>query len=107
VVGVVVATVFELESRSANSDAVGICPSGAACTQDDINRHDSRVSDAKSDRTLAVVGLGVGAVSLVTAAVLLATGHAPADAGAPPAGAWNLHFDAGAHSAVAFAEGRF
>src|SRR5450432_3733613 len=102
VVGLAVATVFEVKSRGANSDALALCPSGAPCTQTDIDRHDSRVSDAKSDRTLAIVGLGVGAASFVTAAILLATGHA-----APASSAWNLHFDAGAHGATATAGGRF
>jgi serine/threonine-protein kinase len=102
VVGVAVTAVFGLKSRSANSDALALCPSGAACTQGDIDRHDLLVTDAKSDRTLAIVGLGVSAVSLVTAAIVLATGHS-----APAASAWNFRFDAGQRQASAVAEGRF
>jgi hypothetical protein len=62
------------------------------------------VSTAKSDRTIGFVGLGVGAASLITGVVLLATGHS---ASAPQTGALHLNFAAGAHGAAAFAEGSF
>jgi hypothetical protein len=105
VVGIAVGTVFGLKSRSSNNDALALCPGDAACTQDQVTRHDSLVSDAKTDRTVAFVGLGVGAVSLVTGVVLLATGHSVHEG--PPASAWDLRFDASTHGAAALAEGRF
>ncbi|HTA88435.1 MAG TPA: hypothetical protein VK745_02625 [Polyangiaceae bacterium] len=105
VVGVAVGSVFELKSRSDNSSALGLCPGDAACTQDDVTRHDSLVSDAKTDRAVGFVGLGVGAVSLVAAVVLLTTGHTSHEAA--PTASWRLRFDANTRGAAALAEGQF
>ncbi len=105
VVGLAVGSVFELKSRSSNSTALGICPGDAACTQDDVSRHDSLVSAAKTDRAVGFVGLGVGAVSLVAAVVLLTTGHASHEA--PPTATWRLRLDASTRGGAALAEGQF
>ena len=104
-VGVAVGSVFGLKSRSSNNTALGLCPGDAACTQAQVTRHDSLVSDAKTDRVVSVVALGVGAVGLVAGVVLLTTGHATHEA--PPAGTWRLRFDADTHGGTALAEGQF
>jgi hypothetical protein len=105
VVGLAVGTVFEIKSRSNNSEALGICPADAACTQPDIDRHDGLVSDAKTDQLVAIIGAGVGAASLITAVVLLTTQHAAPKPEA--ASAWSLDFGGGAQGAALLAKGRF
>ncbi|HWZ90499.1 MAG TPA: hypothetical protein VNW92_16660 [Polyangiaceae bacterium] len=105
VAGLAVGTVFELKSRSANGDALDICKDGQPCSLGDISRHDSLVSDAKTDRTIAVVGLGVGALSLASGVILLATGQPAAEK--PSARAWSVHFMAGTRGGAAIAEGHF
>ena len=105
-VGLAIGAVFELKSRGSNSDALGICPGDAACTQPDIDRHDGLLSDAKTDQVIAIVGAGVGAASLITAVVLLTTQH-----GAPPpqaaAAGFSLDFGGGPAGASLLAKGRF
>jgi hypothetical protein len=105
VVGAVVATVFEIKSRSANSDALKICLEGQPCSSNDVSHHDSLVSNAKTDRTIAVVGLGVGAVGVATGMILLATSHAAPEVALR--NGWHLQFAAGPQGAAAIAEGRF
>jgi hypothetical protein len=105
VVGLAVGTVFELKSRSANSDALKICPGDAACSQSDVDRHAGLVSDAKTDQLIAIVGAGVGAAGLITAVVLLTTQHAGPTAQA--AQAFSLDFGAGTQGATVLAKGRF
>ena len=56
--------------KSANDKAASICPSGVDCTRDDITRHQGYVNDARDARTLAYVGLGVGAAALITGGVI-------------------------------------
>jgi hypothetical protein len=90
VAGLAVGTVFELKSRSANGDALDICKDGEPCSLGDIGRHDSLVSDAKTDRTIAIVGLGVGALSLAGGVLLLATGQPATEK--PSASAWRGAF---------------
>jgi len=105
-VGLAIGTVFELKSRGSNSDALGICPGDAACTQPDIDRHDGLLSDAKTDQLIAIVGAGVGAASLITAVVLLTTQHgAPAPQAA--AAGFSLDFGGGPAGASLLAKGRF
>jgi hypothetical protein len=103
--GLAIGTVFEIKSRSTNSDALGICPDDSACAQSDIDRHDGLVSDAKTDQLIAIIGAGVGAASLVTAVVLLTTQHA-----APTAqgrSGFSLDFAGGPAGASVLAKGRF
>jgi hypothetical protein len=71
VAGVAVGTVMALKYRSANSDAKGVCPSNFDCTPQQISYHDQRVEDARSARSWAFVGFGVGALGLAGAAALL------------------------------------
>lgn len=56
--------------KSANDKAAGICPTGFNCTRDDIQKHQGYVNDARDARTLAYVGLGVGAASLITGGII-------------------------------------
>jgi serine/threonine-protein kinase len=102
VVGLAIGTVFAIKSRSANGDALDLCPADAACSQADIDRHDGLVKDAKSDQLIAIVGAGVGAASLITAVVLIVT---EPRSGQIAGFSWD--FDAGPHGGAIFAKGRF
>ena len=104
--GVAVAAVFDVKSRSANSDALALCAGTGPCTSTNVTDHASLVSDAKTDRSIAVVGLGVGALGLASGIVLLATGHAASEQPSASS-AWHVHFGASAHGASAIAEGQF
>ena len=70
VVSVGVGTFFAVKYKSKNSDAEAICPGSVDCSQSDIDRHTELLSDAKSFRTGAFIGLGVGAAALITSAAL-------------------------------------
>lgn len=69
--GVAFGIVMAARYRSANSDAKNICPTSLNCTTQQISVHDGKVDDARSARTWAYVGLGVGGASLAAAAALL------------------------------------
>jgi tetratricopeptide (TPR) repeat protein len=56
--------------KSANDKAATICPTGFNCTREDIQKHQGYVNDARDARTLAYVGLGVGAASLITGGII-------------------------------------
>jgi hypothetical protein len=74
-------TVFAIQSRSDNSAALELChtPStsgdGTESCADDAEqlRWEALVADAKRNRTIGFIGLGVGAAALVTAVVLYVT----------------------------------
>ena len=70
VVSVGVGTFLAFKYKSKNDDAKAICPDSVGCSQSDIDRHSDLVSDAKTFRTGAFVGLGVGAAALITSAAL-------------------------------------
>jgi len=53
-----------------NQEAKGICPSNQNCTDDEIQAHQDAVDAAKTARTWAYVGVGVGAAALGTATYL-------------------------------------
>lgn len=69
--GVALGTVMAIKYNRANSDAKAVCPSSHNCTTEQIAFHDSHVDEARSDRTWAVVGFGVGTLSFGAAAALL------------------------------------
>jgi tetratricopeptide (TPR) repeat protein len=56
--------------KSANDKAASICPSGVNCTRDEIQKHQGYVNDARDARTLAYVGLGVGAAALISGGII-------------------------------------
>jgi hypothetical protein len=97
--------VFEIMSRGANSDALGICPGDAPCTQPDIDKHAGLLSDAKRDQLIAIVGAGVGAASLLTAVVLLTT--QPSTTAAQNRRGLSLDFAANPLGGSVLAKGRF
>jgi len=70
VVSVGVGTFMAIKYKSKNSDAEAICPSSVNCSASDIERHSDLVSDAKTFRTGAFIGFGVGAAALITSAAL-------------------------------------
>jgi hypothetical protein len=69
--GVVFGSIMAGRYSVANSNAKAVCPSSLNCTSEQITFHDRRVQDARGDRTLAVVGFGVGGLGLAAAAALL------------------------------------
>jgi len=70
IVSVGVGTFLAVKYKAKNSDAEEICPSSVNCTQAEIDRHAELISDAKTFRAGAFVGLGVGAAALITSAAL-------------------------------------
>lgn len=70
VVSVGVGTFFAVKYKSKNNEAKEICPGSVGCSQSDIDRHEALVSDAKTFRTGAFIGFGVGAAALITSAAL-------------------------------------
>lgn len=76
-VGVTVGTVFVLRVRSKNDRADKICPTGVACSPEDIDRFDATIGEAKSARNLAVAGFGVGGAALITGLILYVTAPTP------------------------------
>lgn len=70
VVSVGVGTVLALKYKAKNDDAKEICPDGVGCSQSDVDHHEELVSDAKTFRTGAFIGIGIGAAALITSAAL-------------------------------------
>jgi len=81
VVSVGVGTALALKYKSKNNQAEEICPTSVNCSQSDLDLHSELVSDAKSFRTGAFIGFGVGAAALITStALFLAPSSAPSSA---------------------------
>lgn len=81
-VGLGAGTYFALQTKSNNDDALAICPNYPVgpCSDSDVSTHSNLVNDAKTDRTLAYVGFGVGAAGAVLGTVfLLTSGSGPAE----------------------------
>jgi len=85
---------FGLQTLADNHDAKRVCPTGYGCSDTDVSRHATFVSDAHTARTRAYVGFGVGAAALTGAAVLYLTSPRPgalrATTGFDPNGSWNV-----------------
>ena len=80
IAAVATGTVFAIQSRSSNNEALGLCliPSedGDTCaTVPEQTRHDQLVADAKDERLIAFVGFGVGGAALITAVLLYVTAN--------------------------------
>ena len=74
-VALAVGAFFGLRARSDNNQALSLCggSSGICKTTGEKQAHDGFVQSATSERTVAIVGFGVGAVALATGAWLFAT----------------------------------
>jgi hypothetical protein len=81
-------TIFAAQYGSKNDDAKAVCPQGVGCSRAQVDLHAKLVDEAKTARTWAYVGFGVGGAALVTATVLYFTG----DYGArgPSYGQWSV-----------------
>jgi hypothetical protein len=93
VAAVAAGTVFALQSRSDNNEALKLCRStdGDTCpTMAEGIRHDERVDDAKRERLFAFVGFGVGGAALITATILFVTADTGSDAAASSHTGWNV-----------------
>jgi len=86
--GLAFGTLFAISYQSRNDEAKGVCPSGVDCSDSDIQKHSSLVSDAKTARAGAILSLGVGVASL--AAVSAYYIWKPRSREKPPNTAWNL-----------------
>jgi hypothetical protein len=73
--GILGGVIFSERYRVNNHDAKEICKSGNGCTQGEIADHDRYVDNAKSARTWAYVGFGVGVAALTSAAIVYFTGE--------------------------------
>lgn len=69
-VGAGVGVVMALRYSSRNNDAEAICPRGFGCDTSEIARHDELVDDARTARTLALIGAGVGVAAFASAGYL-------------------------------------
>lgn len=67
-------TVFAAKYGAKNDDAKAVCPQGVGCSRAQVDMHANLVEEAKTARTWAYVGFGVGGAALVTATVLYFTG---------------------------------
>ncbi len=54
----------------ANGDAKNVCPSGVNCTGEEITTHDEALEKARTARTWAYVGIGVGTAALAVGTYL-------------------------------------
>jgi hypothetical protein len=59
-----------LRYSSRNDDAEAICPRGFGCDTSEIARHDQLVDDARTARTFALIGTGVGVAAFASAGYL-------------------------------------
>ena len=80
-VGVAVGAVFGFKSRGQDSEARGICPTGLCGTQEEITRHDQLVADAKSSRTVAIIGLAAGGAAIAAGFIVFLTAPRAPDPG--------------------------
>jgi hypothetical protein len=78
VAGLAVGTVFGLRVLSKNDEIDRTCAAGARCLPEDRQRYDAAVADAKSARTLSLVGLIAGGTGLIGGGtILLLSGQKP------------------------------
>lgn len=68
--GIVTGVAMSIQYTGNQQDAESICPESVGCTPEQVAKHQELVDDAKTARTWAFVGYGVGAASLVSAAIL-------------------------------------
>jgi hypothetical protein len=95
VVGVAIGSVFGLQARSNNNEALGMCPTGTCATLEILARHDRLVTDATQERTRAIVAFAAGGAVLIGGVVLALT--APTSAAEAPTHVafWGTGRDAG------------
>jgi hypothetical protein len=62
--------VFAIKMLSENGEAKTLCPQDTCTSDGEKSRHDDLVADAGRDRTIAIVGAGIGGVAVLTAAYL-------------------------------------
>jgi hypothetical protein len=76
-VGLAVGAIGSVRLAAKNSEADAVCPTGAGCSKDtDQPRYESAISDAKTARTIAIVGFAVGGVGLAAGTIVLLTASA-------------------------------
>jgi hypothetical protein len=73
VAGVVVGSVFGLRARSKSKDADEQCTASKPCTGDGAAHYRDTIDDAKSARTVSIVGFAAGGALLAAGGVLLVT----------------------------------
>ncbi len=73
IVGLAIGSYFGLQVNSKNKQADQVCPTSVQCTQQDQTNYNSAISDAKSDRTVSILGFALGGAALTSGAILLLT----------------------------------
>lgn len=74
VAGLVAGSVFGLRASSKNDDAKSICArTPSACPESEQQKHSELVDDAKSARTLSIIGFAAGGAALGAGIVLVLT----------------------------------
>lgn len=73
VAGVVVGSVFGLKARSKSNDAVEQCTESKPCTPEGTAHYYDTIDDAKSARTVSIIGFAAGGALLAAGGVLLVT----------------------------------
>jgi hypothetical protein len=71
VAGVAIGTYFGLQVNSKNKAADQVCPTNIHCTIQDRAAYNSAIADAKSDRTISIVGLALGGAALTSGFILI------------------------------------
>lgn len=71
--GVAVGVVFALQSRSKNDRALALCGPTVCETRTELEAHDTLVREARSARTLSIVGFAAGGAALVAGSLLMWT----------------------------------
>jgi hypothetical protein len=73
VVGLAVGTVFGLKVARKNDEIDATCPAPQPCPPDGVALYNSAVDDAKSARTLSIIGIGAGAALAAVGVTLVLT----------------------------------
>lgn len=75
VVGLAVGGIFGAMTMSKNDEALDVCPDYPKdeCSEDDVDRHERLVDDAKTNRTVSYIGFGLGGAALLGGVALILT----------------------------------
>jgi|GEM_PF-3357643 len=73
IAGLAVGTIFGLRVLSKNDESESLCPTGQLCSPADQARYHASVDDARSARTVSLLGFGLGGAAIVAGAALLIT----------------------------------
>jgi serine/threonine-protein kinase len=81
VVGLAIGGFFSWKTYTKNADADAVCPSASQCTETDHVNYENAIADARSARTIAIVGFAAGGAALVAGSLLVLTSSRSPTAG--------------------------